>query len=273
MPGWLQPLLAVSAAVPIGITLKIAENEDKSKVEALEKELAKVDEQAKRSAALGDPADKEENEKLLFYETLDLTEAEKAKIRKLMESLIHEFWKAMKQLEKKQDDLGDKDSKARLDKVRKNMLEWLEKIKKGLKDGIAKDDVQLLKDAWPDLDNAGKTIDSIVVKNLKDKVPELNDANTPKARAEVLKAKLALSEEWIAKILKKLQEVDPKFEEEKKTPKPQVAFFKTNKGWWVGFSLCLLALFVSIGGVVWLWIMLRRNHSDTSSASQSVGSV
>merc|ERR1712112_192917 len=101
----------------------------------------------------------------------------------------------------------------------------------------------------------------------------LNDANTPKARAEVLKAKLALSEEWIAKILKKLQEVDPKFEEEKKTPKPQVAFFKTNKGWWVGFSLCLLALFVSIGGVVWLWIMLRRNHSDTSSASQSVGSV
>merc|ERR1712112_447920 len=120
-----------------------------------------------------------------------------------------QFEKAMKQLKDKEDKLHDEEAKAKINEVEKTISYWLDEIDKELANGIDKDDQELLEKAAPELKEAAKKIDSILVKNLEVEVPGLKDAGTQQARAKLLDAKLPAKKE---KILKKLQEIDPKEE-------------------------------------------------------------
>merc|ERR1712112_508303 len=128
-----------------------------------------------------------------------------------------------------------------------------------------------------------KKIDSILVKNLEVEVPGLKDAGTQQARAKLLDAKLPAKKE---KILKKLQEIDPKEEGEeeeegkKKVPKEEGKKkvssqdrYEADKLWWVVFGLCFLAFFICIGGVVWLSIVFRRRAPPHAAPLQGAGNV
>jgi len=256
--------------------------DDLNKKEALEEEKKALEENESEEKAIKDKTEKVQTT-LETKKPNELTEEEKIEVKELMKLLRTQFKKAMKQLKAKEEKLHDEKAKAKIEEVEKTISKWLDEIDMELANGIDKDDQELLEKAAPELTDAVKNIDSILVKNLEVEVPGLKDASTQKARAKLLDAKLPAQKE---KILKKLQEIDPKEEGEeeeevkKKVPKDEGKkkvssqdWYEGDERWWVVFGLCFLAFFICIGGVVWLSIVLRRRAPPHAAPSQGAGNV